>query len=80
MANIAISGTIEVQDLKGQNYTLNGTDFIEDEHDDGTMSTFGYDTGDWSIDRDVEKKNGVISWNDWQLENCTIIQDDISFS
>ena len=80
MADITITGDITIQDNKNQSYTIPAEDFEEDQHLDGTMSTFGYDTGEWSVKRDVEKKDGVISWGDWQKENCKITKDNISFS
>lgn len=80
MANISISGTIEVQDMQGNSHQINHDDFHENEHLDGTTSTFEFENDDFSISRIVEKKDGGISWGDWETENCTIIHDNITFS
>ncbi|HET6242986.1 MAG: hypothetical protein H0V01_04735 [Bacteroidetes bacterium] len=77
---INISGSLTIQDNTGQQYTINANDFNEDEHLDRTTSTFDYDTNGWSVKRTVENKNGAISWNDWEENNCSIINDSISFS
>lgn len=78
---ITISGTLEINDHQGQQQTLQASDFQTDEHIDNTnTTTFDYDTGDWSVERTAEKKDGVLSLGDWSVESCTIITDDITFS
>lgn len=80
MADITISGTLQVHDNNGQPHTIDASDFIPDEHLDGPSVTFGYDNGDFSASIIAENKNGAISKGDWDTENCTVVNDNIVFS
>lgn len=79
---ITISGTLTVQDNNQQQHIINANQLrCELNLTQGEEYDVSYDTGDWSVQRTVEKnKDGAISWNDWEENNCTIVNDDISFS
>jgi hypothetical protein len=78
---ITISGSLTIQDNTGQQHTINADDFqCERNLTQGEEYDVSYDTGDWSVNCTVENKNGAMSWGDWEVENCTIVNDRVSFS
>lgn len=79
---ITISGTLTIQDNNGQQHTINANELhCERNLTQGEEYDVSYDTGDWSVQCTVENKDGAgISSNDWEENNCTIVNDGISFS
>lgn len=78
---INISGNLTIQDNTGQQYTINAGDLICEKNLVLNEYCVSYDTGNWSIDIIVEKKNGtMIGQGNWNTKNCTILKNQISFS